>query len=97
MRRCLLALAVGVVATLVLLALAFLADACDLDGVARALFWQNSLLQSLVPLGNMGTAEHPVYEGSPLNFLAFLASIPLGIAIYTLLAWIVLAGRGKAR
>jgi len=67
--------------------LAFVAANANLDGLAKILFWQNSLLQSLAPLGNIGTAEHPVYEGTPLNFLAFLASIPVGIIVYSLFAY----------
>jgi hypothetical protein len=94
-RRFLLALGGGVLATFVLLALAFLAGAYDMDWLARALFWQNSLLQSLVPLGDIGTPGKPVHEGSPLNLLAFLASIPLGIAIYSSLLWTALAFRGR--
>jgi hypothetical protein len=77
-------------ATAALIALSFAADYFGLTSLARGLSWQNSLLQSLVPLGNIGTAEHPVSEGSPLNFFAFLASIPLGVIIYSLAAYAVL-------
>jgi hypothetical protein len=55
------------------------------------LLWQNTLLQGFAPLGNMGTPEHPIYEGTPLNFLAFLASIPLSIIIYSLVAYAALS------
>lgn len=81
-KRILLALVIGTLATAVLAVLAFAADRAGLDALATGLFWQNSLLQGLVPLGNMGTPEHPVYEGTPLNILAFFASFPLGILIY---------------
>jgi len=90
MRKVAIALAIGVVVTLALLGLAFAADAAGHPGVARALFWHNGVLQSLVPLGNIGAAAHPVYEGSPLNFFAFCASIPLGFAIYGVAAYVVL-------
>ncbi len=39
----------------------------------------------------MGSPEHPVYEGTPLNFLAFLASVPLGIVIYSVMAYAALS------
>ena len=86
---------IGVAATAILLAGAFVADASGFPTAARSLFWQNDLLQSLVPLGNIGTPQHPVYEGSPLNLLAFLASIPLGFAIYGSLAYVVLKRRRR--
>jgi len=90
MRKVAVALVIGVVVTLALLGLAFMADAAGHPGVARALFWHNGVLQSLVPLGNIGTAARPVYEGSPLNFFAFCASIPLGFVIYGAVAYLVL-------
>jgi hypothetical protein len=90
LKRVLLAFAVALFATGLLIGLSFVADSFGFPTIASALSWQNTLLQSYVPLGNIGTAEHPVYEGSPLNFLAFLASIPLGVAIYSLLAYATL-------
>jgi hypothetical protein len=86
---------IGVAVTVILVAGAFIADASGFPAVARSLFWQNGLLQSLVPLGNIGTPERPVYEGSPLNLLAFMASIPLGFAIYGSLAYVALKRRWR--
>ena len=94
LKRVLLSLAIGLVVTGLLLSLAFAFDDVGFPTVARALFWQNALLQSFVPLGNIGTAAHPVHEGSPLNLLAFLAGIPLGFLIYSVVAFVVL---GKMR
>src|SRR3546814_16980000 len=81
--------------TLALLVLAVAADSLGRPGVADSLFWQNGLLQHLAPLHNVGTPERPVYEGSPINFLAFLASIPLGIFVYTVVAYLVLHHRRR--
>ncbi|MGN2253779.1 hypothetical protein ACFWZ4_10415 [Frateuria sp. GZRe12] len=75
-KRILLAFTIGVLATAVLFALSFAADSFGLTSLANGFLWQNTLLQGFAPLGNMGTPEHPVYEGTPLNFLAFLAGIP---------------------
>jgi len=86
-KRVLLAILLGVVATGAFIGLAFVADYAGLDGLAKVLFWQNSLLQTFAPLGNIGAAERPIYEGTPLNFLAFLASIPVGIIAYSALAF----------
>ena len=89
-KRVLLAFAIGLLATALLIGLSFAADSFGFPTIASALSWQNTLLQSYVSLGNIGTAARPVYEGSPLNFLAFLASIPLGVIIYGVLAYAVL-------
>lgn len=89
-KRVLLALAVGLIVTGLLIGLSFAADSFGFPTVGSALFWQNTLLQSCVPLINIGTEAHPVYEGSPLNFLAFLGSVPLGVIVYSVLAHVVL-------
>lgn len=39
---------------------------------------------------NIGTAERPVMEGTPLSFLAFIASIPLSWLVYSIFAYICL-------
>ena len=90
-KRIMLAIAIGVLASAGLMALSFAADSYGFISLARGLFWQNSLLQGFAPLGNVGTSAHPIYEGSPLNFLAFLASIPVGVTIYSLVAYAVLS------
>lgn len=90
MRKVVVAIAIGIMVTLALLGLEFAADALGYPGIARVLFWHNSVLQSFVPLYNIGSAAHPVYEGTPLNFLAFCASIPLGFVIYGVLAYVAL-------
>ena len=90
-KRIFLAFAIGVLVTAILFALSFAADSFGFTTLANGLLWQNTLLQGLAPLGNIGTPEHPVYEGTPLNFLAFLASIPLSIIIYSLVAYAALS------
>lgn len=90
-KRILLAFAIGVLVTAALFALSFTVESLGFTSLANGLLWQNALLQSFAPLGNIGTAEHPVYEGTPLNFLAFLASIPLGIVIYSLVGYVALS------
>jgi hypothetical protein len=44
----------------------------------------------LVPAVNLGTPEHPLYEGNPAHVVAALAGIPLGLVLYFLLALAVL-------
>ena len=81
---------IGVVITLLLLACAFAADLAGHADLARALFWYDFLMQSLIPLGNMGTAEQRMYAGTPLNFLGFLTSIPVGFVIYGVAAYVAI-------
>lgn len=89
-KRTLLAACIGILVTLLLLGAALGADSAGLESLARALFWQNTLAQSFVPMGNIGTTEHPMYEGSPLNFIAFLASFPIGVAVYGAVAFVLM-------
>lgn len=93
MKTALLAAGIGILITMLLLALAFGVDSLGYPNVSSALFWQNALLQSLCPTMNIGTPDHPVYEGTPLNFLAFIASIPLGFIIYGIPAYVLLRSR----
>jgi hypothetical protein len=88
MRNVAIAAAFGILFTLLLLAFALAAFAAGHDDIARVLSWPNGLLQSVVGLNNIGTPEHPVYEGTPLNFLAFVASIPLGFVVYGACAYL---------
>ena len=81
---------IGVTCTLVLLASAFLAGSTGHADLARGLFWQNDLLQSLVSLNNISTAQAPVYLGTPFNVCAFLGSVPLGFVIYGVAAYVAL-------
>ena len=87
MRRSFISIAFGVCITLLLLAFAFGADAMGHPNVARILLWQNELLQSVVGGLNVGTLANPVYEGTPLNGVAFILSIPFGFLIYSLAAY----------
>ena len=50
---------------------------------ARAVLAPVPWVVSLVPYHNMGTPERPVYEGTPLHFVAALAAVPLCAALYT--------------
>jgi hypothetical protein len=78
---------IGVFVTLLLLALAFWTDD---DQLSRILFWHNTLIQKAIGGYNIGTPEEPVIEGTPVNLVAFLASIPLGFLIYGAIAYVVL-------
>ena len=89
-RRIWLSAAVGILITLILLALAYVSSKAGMNSLAQTIFWQNSLLQKLVPLHNIGTIERPVYEGTPINFIVFICSIPFGFLIYGGIAYAIL-------
>lgn len=88
---------VGLAATLAFNVLAFLADSLHYPFLTSALIWPNTFLQSLVPLHNIGTAEKPIMEGTPLNFLAFIVSIPLAWLVYSVIAYVCLHVRSRNR
>jgi uncharacterized membrane-anchored protein len=86
---------VGLAVTLILAAGAFAAASYKMMGLARALFWQNWILTApFGPHPNLGTADHPIYEGTPVDFIAFFASFPLGVIVYgTVAFFLVLRNR----
>jgi hypothetical protein len=57
---------------------------------SRVLLWQCMILAQGMPRGNIGTPEHPIYEGTPLDFIPVFIGIPLGVPIYASLTYAVL-------
>ena len=96
-RHILLAIEIGALVTAASAALAYFAHEAGAASISRALYWPNTLLQSLVPLHNIGSPEQPVYEATPLNFVAFLASFPVSVLVYSVVAYILLSRWGWAR
>ena len=85
--RILLAIVIGAFVTIVT---AVVASALTLDSARTVVFWPNTLLQYLVPTPNIGATNHPIYEGTPLNVLAFLLSFPFAALIYGAVAYLCL-------
>jgi|GEM_PF-2120981 hypothetical protein len=77
----------GVLLTVCLDRIAEFVDQRGAESVARVLSWPNTFLQGLVPGNNIGSPERPLYEGTPLNSLAYVVSFPLAIVVYTSLAY----------
>ena len=82
--RILVALGVGVFVTIVTAAGA---SALSSASARELLFWPNTVLQYLVPAPNIGTPDHPIYEGTALNLLAFAMSFPFAIIVYGAVAY----------
>ena len=85
--RILLAVVIGAVVTTVT---AGVASGLGSESAREVLFWPNTVLQYLVPAPNIGTPDHPLSEGTSLNFLAFLMSFPFAVGIYGALAYLFL-------
>lgn len=83
-------LGIGILFTALTAALSYFASQAGAELVSEILFWPNTLTQSLVPLHNIGTAAHPLYEGTPLNIAAFFVSFPLAVLVYGTSAYIFL-------
>ena len=60
------------------------------ERLAHILNWPNAILQSLVPCNNVGSGEQRVCEGTPINVLAYIASLPIGVAVYSFIAYVSL-------
>ncbi len=89
------ALGIGILFTALTAALSHFALQAGAELISEILFWPNTLMQSLVPLHNIGTTAHPLYEGTPLNIAAFFVSFPLAIFVYGTAAYIFLRRRQR--
>jgi hypothetical protein len=85
--RILVAIVIGVFVTFVTGAVA---SALSSESAREVLFWPNTVLQRLVPASNIGTPDRPLYEGTPLNFLAFVVSFPFAVVVYGAVAYVFL-------
>jgi hypothetical protein len=89
------AIGAGVLLTVVLTLASYLLDKIGSNGLATVLFWPNSLLQSAAPCIRGSGLERPFCEGGPINALAFVASFPLSIAVYSGIAYVILRRRTR--
>ena len=87
------AVAVGVLLTAVLQVASYIAYESGFEYLSYVLNWPNAALQSLVPCINIGTPEPPLCEGTPINYFAYIVSIPAGAAAYTFVAYLLIRRR----
>jgi len=85
MKHSLTSVTIGVIITLIGFVGAFIFQGTVL---AKVLYWQGYLLQNSIPAPNLGTPEHPMYEGTPIHVVAFFMGIPAGVIFYSLLAYV---------
>jgi hypothetical protein len=85
--------AVGVLLTAVLQAASYFAYEMGFEYLSYVLNWPNVAVQSLVPCINIGTPEQPLCEGTPINYFAYLVSVPAGAAVYIFVAYVLIRRR----
>ena len=89
------AFGIGVLFTTLTAVLSYFASQAGAELVGEVLFWPNALMQSLVPLHNIGTTADSFYEGTPVNIAAFFVSFPLAVLVYGTAAYIFLRRRQR--
>ena len=71
--------------------------------LVNALLWPMYLIGPaigrLLPRGNIGTPEHPIYEGTPIDFLVGFALAGFCILLYPVVTFVILSliSRRQAR
>ena len=88
-----LSVSIGIVITAALSIAAYYSHDAGAEFVSRILLWPNTVLQSAIPCLNIGTPNSPICEGSPWNVVAYLASFPAGVAVYSAAAYLALRRR----
>ena len=63
--------------------------------LVNALLWPVYLIGPaigrILPHGNIGTTEHPVYEGTPIDFLVGFVLVGFSILLYPLVTFVILS------
>jgi hypothetical protein len=92
------ALGAGVLVTVVLTLASYFPFEAGATNLSTALFWPNALLQGAAACLKIGNSVmgRPLCEGTPLNEMAFLASFPLSIAVYSRIAYIIIRRRARS-
>lgn len=85
------ALIIGTVITLLLFGAAFIAADIGLTELSYLLYWQGYILGMLVPCKEVIILGVAQCEVTTIGIVAFYAGIPIGILVYSLLAYIPLA------
>jgi hypothetical protein len=82
--------AIGTVITLVLFGLGYLAAERGAEALSYALYWQAWVLYMMLPCSVSLTPGEFLCESMTAARITFYAGIPVGIAVYSAAAWLVL-------
>ena len=70
-------------------------EAVDPPFLVKVLLWPAYLIgpaiAGMLPRGNIGTAEHPIYEGTPIDFLVGYALVGFSIFFYPVATLVILS------
>ena len=91
-----LALAIGTAITLALFGLSFLAAGQGAEGLSYALYWQSYIMYMMLPCNVSITPGEFLCESMKAARITFYSGIPVGIVIYSTLAYFVLRRRAAA-
>ena len=94
MKTLLQALAIGTAITLALFGLGYVAAQQQAENLSYALYWQAYLLNKLMPCNAIWRGEF-LCQSMAAAKVAFFAGLPLGVLIYSSLAYCVLRLRRR--
>jgi hypothetical protein len=91
------ALGAGVLITIVLTAASYVLFEAGAKNLSAALSWPNSLLQAAAPCVRVqaSVVGRSICEGTPFNDIAFVASFPLSIVVYSVIAYGIIRRRSR--
>jgi len=87
------AVLVGALATALLTVAAYWSSLAGADGLSQVLLWPNAVLQALIPCNDIGGPGARLCEGTALNLAAWYLSFPVGMAVYSWIAYVILRRR----
>lgn len=78
---------IGTVLTLALFGLGYVADTRGAETLSFALYWQAWVLQTSLPCVTVSGVNGLLCENVAVSKAVFYAGLPLGVALYSLLAY----------
>ena len=81
---------IGTVVTLALFGLGYIASDRGAETLSYVLYWQAYVMYMLLPCSTLGISEELLCESMTAAKVTFFGGIPVGIVIYSTLAWLAL-------
>lgn len=95
MKRSIKALLIGTAITLILFTLGYLAAANQAETLSYALYWQAWGLYQFLPCTYYAVVEGFLCENERAAMITFYAGIPVGIVVYSLVAFAAMSWRDR--
>jgi hypothetical protein len=90
-------LVLGALASAGLIGAARFADALGYKALSGILFWPNTVLQNLIACAPIQASPQHFCEGTPLNLIAYIASFPISVAVYSAITFAFIGRRPLGR